>query len=870
MMTTTTGTRAPKCARLSPHNSNYSDDDGGSLGLANQIKLLSHIAPHRANRRIGGRDRGTRVHSHAALAASCGIVSFYVLWRFVLTKPILGCMQTVSASCLLALQAMKTNVLGWRLLLPPAAATASPGSSQVARDVPSTPPLDGVGLGNEVYSVRQVALPPRRTGGHSSLRPHAREMGPAAAVSVIGAETLRSNGARNPTGFGGGQLESGTVVRLVTTPTLSAASGTSPAESDLLGQQHSEEMHLEVHLLDLRAWPTAAALASAAPTTPMTTEALSYLASDLEADLGIIGLDAEWEPELRSGIRNRISVIQLASANRCWILQPGGVDGIGTQTPTSGGEQKAKRDRGSGFLPQPGPAPGKQLEERPDAEHRGWLPREVVRLLSDPRIIKAGVGIQEDVRRLEHDFGVQVRGAVDVRLVAQQVAPRCLAAGGSLQALSAALLGRALDKSAQRSHWGSPGQLAEGQIAYAAHDAWLSRELVCELHRLNQRATSLSVSAATGQVSSAPPSPPGQLQSHAEAPSGARQTKNLTQQEQQRQDLRPLQQRDPGYLGQAAGLPLQEFVAPFLDAFSGPKRKERARGTASRGSIPGGGFASGGALADHSGGGDGSGSGSGSGSGRRPSARQKEMKLPTRKSVLYENCRLLAPDGAVLCTCGAKKVAWYLQRGLARVVSENPTTIQLNFEPQGRGHADDQYYLSDKENRCCVCGSGGEYLRHSVVPHCYRQHFPPSMKSHLSHDIVLMCPPCHKTCSVADQRRMTALGRQFNAPLGSATAAKFRHNSSLGAVRSAGRALANTKVCDSVAGLDPHGDETCQPGGQGTLGDGYLHACMHACIRIYLRTWKSCGTATAANLPIAAKAKWPVPHLAHTCILMIY
>ena len=50
----------------------------------------------------------------------------------------------------------------------------------------------------------------------------------------------------------------------------------------------------------------------------------------------------------------------------------------------------------------------------------------------------------------------------------------------------------------------------------------------------------------------------------------------------------------------------------------------------------------------------------------------------------------------------------------------------------------------DKENRCCVCGSAGEYLRHSVVPHCYRQYFPAPMKSHLSHDIVLMCQACHK------------------------------------------------------------------------------------------------------------------------------
>jgi hypothetical protein len=36
------------------------------------------------------------------------------------------------------------------------------------------------------------------------------------------------------------------------------------------------------------------------------------------------------------------------------------------------------------------------------------------------------------------------------------------------------------------------------------------------------------------------------------------------------------------------------------------------------------------------------------------------------------------------------------------------------------GHADDAYYLSDKANQCVVCGHTGDYLRHSIVPHCYR------------------------------------------------------------------------------------------------------------------------------------------------------
>ena len=52
-----------------------------------------------------------------------------------------------------------------------------------------------------------------------------------------------------------------------------------------------------------------------------------------------------------------------------------------------------------------------------------------------------------------------------------------------------------------------------------------------------------------------------------------------------------------------------------------------------------------------------------------------------------------APDDAVLCTCSAKKVRWYVERELADVVQEEPLTARLRFEPRGRGHADDQFYL---------------------------------------------------------------------------------------------------------------------------------------------------------------------------------
>jgi len=42
---------------------------------------------------------------------------------------------------------------------------------------------------------------------------------------------------------------------------------------------------------------------------------------------------------------------------------------------------------------------------------------------------------------------------------------------------------------------------------------------------------------------------------------------------------------------------------------------------------------------------------------------------------------MLAPDGAVLANCDSKKIAWYVEKGLGKIVQESPLTVQLNFEP---------------------------------------------------------------------------------------------------------------------------------------------------------------------------------------------
>ncbi len=112
---------------------------------------------------------------------------------------------------------------------------------------------------------------------------------------------------------------------------------------------------------------------------------------------------------------------------------------------------------------------------------------------------------------------------------------------------------------------------------------------------------------------------------------------------------------------------------------------------------------------------------------------------------------MIAPDGEVLSNCDQKKVQWYLDKGLAVIIKEDPLTIQLNFEPNGRTASkeyaniyDDNFYTTNRENKCVVCGNENDFSRFHVVPSLYRSHFPHELKSHRSHDVVLLCFSCHE------------------------------------------------------------------------------------------------------------------------------
>jgi len=116
-----------------------------------------------------------------------------------------------------------------------------------------------------------------------------------------------------------------------------------------------------------------------------------------------------------------------------------------------------------------------------------------------------------------------------------------------------------------------------------------------------------------------------------------------------------------------------------------------------------------------------------------------------RKHPIYGNCKVLAPDGELMFRCLEKRAYWYLDRNLADIVDNDPLTIKLNFEPNGRGEKS-KHLKSIRENKCVVCGEEDiEVLtKHHLIPYEYRRYFAEEQKSHNSCYVVPICMKCHE------------------------------------------------------------------------------------------------------------------------------
>ena len=156
-------------------------------------------------------------------------------------------------------------------------------------------------------------------------------------------------------------------------------------------------------------------------------EACAYLASQ-----PLLGFDTETRPSFRPGVMYRVSLLQLSSAERCYLFR---------------------------------------LNKIP-------LAKPILRLLENRELTKIGLDVAGDLRSLRQLRHFRDGGFVDL----QNLAPQWGIEEKSLRKLSAIVLGQRVSKAQRLSNW-EAAALTPKQQLYAATDAWVCTRIYEKLLR---------------------------------------------------------------------------------------------------------------------------------------------------------------------------------------------------------------------------------------------------------------------------------------------------------------------------------------------------------------------------------------------------
>ena len=96
----------------------------------------------------------------------------------------------------------------------------------------------------------------------------------------------------------------------------------------------------------------------------------------------------------------------------------------------------------------------------------------IAELLVEPRIVKTGVSLADDLRALKSVFSFVESNVLDLGIIAR----RCGLKQTGVRNLAGIFLGIRIPKGTKTSNWAAP-HLSTAQITYAATDAWVCREL---------------------------------------------------------------------------------------------------------------------------------------------------------------------------------------------------------------------------------------------------------------------------------------------------------------------------------------------------------------------------------------------------------
>jgi ribonuclease D len=144
----------------------------------------------------------------------------------------------------------------------------------------------------------------------------------------------------------------------------------------------------------------------------------------------LLGFDTETKPNFKKGRKNTVSLIQLSTEDTACLFR---INKIG-------------------------------------------IPEELIRLLSDPSVIKAGVAVHDDIRFLKGVKKFVPDGFIDLQSFVKNYGIQ----SSGLKKLAAIVLGFRISKRQQVTDWESD-QLTEAQQIYAATDAWVCHQIYKKL-----------------------------------------------------------------------------------------------------------------------------------------------------------------------------------------------------------------------------------------------------------------------------------------------------------------------------------------------------------------------------------------------------
>ena len=148
----------------------------------------------------------------------------------------------------------------------------------------------------------------------------------------------------------------------------------------------------------------------------------------------LLGFDTETKPTFKKGRKNKVSLIQLSTESLACLFR---INNLG-------------------------------------------LPDELINLLSDPGVIKAGVAVHDDIRFLKGVKKFEPSGFVDLQSFVKDFGIQ----SSGLKKLAAIVLGFRISKRQQVTDWEAI-QLTEAQEIYAATDAWVCHQIYSKLTHSN-------------------------------------------------------------------------------------------------------------------------------------------------------------------------------------------------------------------------------------------------------------------------------------------------------------------------------------------------------------------------------------------------